>query len=93
MFEPLRLVYRLSDGRVVEPGRLYRLRNGRWAEPWPEACPHCGQGFGPRRMLVGSLACLRVGGVHRLHWCVRCGHAVYTPPVAPDCEHPTTRST
>jgi hypothetical protein len=23
------VVYRLSDGRIVEPGRLYRLRNGK----------------------------------------------------------------
>ncbi|WP_157171094.1 hypothetical protein [Nocardia araoensis] len=80
MFDNPCVVYRLSDGRIVEPGRLYRLRNGRWAEPWPGACPQCGQRFGPRNMLVGSQA----------YWC---GHVVYTPPVDADCEHPTTRST
>jgi hypothetical protein len=43
-------------------------------------------------MLVGSLACLQAGGLHRLHICTGCGHVVFTPPMDVDCEHPTTRS-
>ncbi|MBF6473840.1 hypothetical protein IU428_18700 [Nocardia abscessus] len=93
MFDNPYVVYRLSDGRIVEPGRLYRLHNGKWAEPWPRSSLHCGQQFGPRRMLVGSLACLQASGLHRLHSCTACGHVVYTPPVDADCEHPATRST
>jgi hypothetical protein len=88
-----RVVYRLRDGRVVAPGRLYRVRGGLWAEPAPAACPACGRQFGPKAMLVGSMGCQQAGGHHRLHVCTACGHVVYTPPITKDCEHPTTRST
>lgn len=54
------------------------FQNGRWVEPWPAACPHCGQRFGPKRMLVGSLACLQAGG----------GDRASAPTAAPESPQP-----
>ncbi|GAB2683328.1 hypothetical protein GCM10027088_74740 [Nocardia goodfellowii] len=91
MCESWEPVYEI-DGRVVDPGRLYRVRGGGWAEPAPVACPG-GHPFGAGKVLVGSLACQAVGGSHRLHTCIKCGYVVHTPPMRPDCDHPVTRST
>lgn len=74
------------DGRRVEPGRLYRVREGVWVEPSPRACPN-GHLFGPRRGLVGTVACPRIGGFHRTHTCRACGAIVYTPPQVAECSH------
>lgn len=80
-----RPVYEVA-GRRVEPGRLYRVRGG-WAEPRPVTCPNGHSLAGADRCLVGSIACLRVGGRHRTHACRECGAVVYTPPMRPDCDH------
>lgn len=77
-------VYRVGN-RPAEPGQLYRVRDG-WAEPRPVTCPN-GHDLAPGRCLVGSIACLRVGGRHRTHTCRECDAIIYTPPVRPDCDH------
>jgi len=60
MRHPLRPDYHV-EGRRVEPGRLYRLRDGGWAAPSPPRCPN-GHLLGARRVLAGTVACPKVGG-------------------------------
>ncbi|WP_331764094.1 hypothetical protein OG225_43390 (plasmid) [Nocardia sp. NBC_01377] len=74
------------EGRRVEPGRLYRLRDGGWAEPSPRRCPN-GHLLGAGRVLAGTVACPRVGGFHRTHICRTCEAVIYTPARLPECRH------
>lgn len=79
------IVWRLRDGSVVEPGRLYRTRRG-WVEPEPWLCPNDHR-LGPGRVLVGSMACPAVGGHHRTHCCRTCGAVIMWPPPIEACDH------
>ncbi|WP_040698346.1 hypothetical protein [Nocardia vinacea] len=85
MFDDWQPVYEVEGRVVADPERLYRTRKG-WVEPAPISCP-AGHRLGPKKALVGSLACLAVAGFHRLHTCVQCGYTIYTPPLTPNCKH------
>lgn len=78
--------WHLGDGEPVEPGRLYQVRDGGWAEPSPTHCP-AGHRLGPGRVLVGKIACTAVGGNHRTHYCRQCGAVVMWPPSTERCDH------
>ncbi|MFD4457720.1 hypothetical protein [Nocardia sp. NPDC058480] len=78
------ILWRLRDGSVVEPGRLYRTRRG-WVEPEPAACPN-GHRLGPGRVLVGKIACAAVG-LHRTHACRTCDAVIMWPPLTDACDH------
>ncbi|WP_280393348.1 hypothetical protein [Nocardia wallacei] len=79
--------YVLADGTAADPGRLWQVRGGGWAEPRPQCCPN-GHALGPGRVLVGWQACPAVErGGHRTHACRECGVVIYTPERVPDCDH------
>ncbi|MFC4373300.1 hypothetical protein ACFO5K_04225 [Nocardia halotolerans] len=80
------ITWHLGDGTPVTPGRLYKTRNGMWAEPSPMHCPE-GHRLGPNRVIVGTTACQTVGGHHRTHTCRRCDTIIYWPPVVDGCDH------
>lgn len=62
---------------------LRRTRRG-WEEPSPSQCPECGAELGPNQVLVGVAHC-RCGEMHRSHFCRRCEHTIYTPPLDDSC--------
>ncbi|MFC4124960.1 hypothetical protein [Nocardia rhizosphaerae] len=80
------IVWHLGDGKPVEPGRLYQVRGGSWAEPVPIRCPN-GHRLGPHQVLVGSLACPAIARHHRTHACLQCDAVIYWPPVTEACDH------
>ncbi|MFD4438963.1 hypothetical protein ACFWPK_04195 [Nocardia sp. NPDC058519] len=79
------IAWSLGSTTGLDPDQLFAVRGG-WARPSPVACPN-GHPLGPGQVLVGTLACLDAGGLHRLWTCRRCGTVVYWPPVTDGCDH------
>ncbi|RJO74197.1 hypothetical protein D5S18_18765 [Nocardia panacis] len=76
------------DGRVARDAddRLYRTRDGGWTRPTPVFCRNRHR-LGPGRMLVGTVMCRAIDGVHHTYYCRKCGDTVYVPAIGRECDH------
>ncbi|WP_067694505.1 hypothetical protein [Nocardia jejuensis] len=76
----------VAEGRVVDPGALVKLPDGRYVEPQLVRCANGHNVLAPGAALIGWLSCPVPGmrGGHRLTRC-RCGAVDYRPPLDPDC--------
>ncbi|MFD3594352.1 hypothetical protein ACFWU5_16635 [Nocardia sp. NPDC058640] len=79
------ILWSLGSTTGLNPDRLYAVRGG-WAHPSPVTCPN-GHSLSPRRVLVGTQACLAVDGYHRTYACRRCNTVIMWPPVTAVCDH------
>ncbi|MBF5002415.1 hypothetical protein IRT45_35450 [Nocardia sp. BSTN01] len=72
----------------VDPGKLWQITGGRWAEARPIECRNGHNLLADRSVIVGSQACAAAPNrSHRTHACAECGDVIYTPPPGPDCHH------
>jgi hypothetical protein len=85
-YRSMRQHYTVSDGRVVPPGKLVFMGEGRWEEPAPVRCPN-GHVLKQRQVTVGWEPCQGEGRTgHRTHQCDCDAKPVFTPPLdEPEC--------
>lgn len=70
---------------MPDVGDLIRTTAGTWITRPPARCPN-GHELGPRRVLVGHVACLgHGGGGHTIWHCLECEAITYGPPLASHC--------
>lgn len=70
---------------MPEVGDLVRCTDGRWMTYAPRTCPN-GHQLGPRRVLVGHVACsCGERGGHTSWRCIQCGAVTYGPALTPNC--------